>query len=389
MKYCTRCLYPDTKPDLTFNEEGVCSACLSFEARKNINWTDRKRQFVELIAKYRELQIKEPYDCIIPVSGGKDSHYQVLKALEYGLRPLAITAITDDLSDLGRRNLDNIAKLGVDHIFVSTNAEVRRRINKYTLETIGDISWAEHVTIFTIPIREAILRQIPLIIWGENPQNEYGGPNEESQKAIELDHNWLNEFGGLNGLRAQDIIDAGIAIKEQMYQYISPYNPHAKVNPVPPKAIFLGQFFPWDGRENAHIANQNGFEIYDYPVEGCGVHYENLDNHQTGIHDRFKYLKFGFGRATDIACNWIRRGYMSREEGKEHILKYDGKYPDRYLGKHIINILKNIGIYTTFEYGDIEEKFVNRDLFLVADEGLTFLDGSRILPKFTQMLKDA
>lgn len=356
--YCTRCVYPNSKPDLTFDENGVCSACLAFEARKHIDWDKRRENFLSLM-RTRNVNNVQPYHCIVPVSGGKDSHYQIIKVLEYGFRPLAVTAHTDDLSDIGRCNLDNISKLGVDHITVAVNPKIRRRINRYTLDTIGDISWAEHVTIFTVPIREALLRKIPLIIWGENPQNEYGGPNEESINIREMNKSWLQEFGGLNGLRVQDIIRAKIADQREMYQYQFPYEFDTNNDLT---GIFLGQYFPWDGWENARIASEYGFEQATEPVECSGVHYENLDNYQTGIHDRFKYLKFGFGRATDIACNLIRRGLMTREEGVEHVREYDGKFPSHYLKKPLEEILNNISMSTT-EYHKIEEKFANKDLF--------------------------
>ena len=322
MKYCTECLYSDTKPDLTFDENGVCSACLAFKAREGIDWSERANQFAELAKLLKESHSgPSPYHCIIPVSGGKDSHYQVIKAKEHGLNPLTVTAITDDMSYLGRSNLDNIPCLGVDNISVAVDARLRRTINRYTLETIGDISWAEHVTIFTIPVLEAVLRDIQFIIWGENPQNEYGGPNQTSQSMKMMNSTWLQEFGGLNGLRVEDIISAGLATKDQMYQYRMP--PANRW----PNSIFLGQFFPWDGLDNARIAAEHGFQESPFPVEVHGFTYENLDNYQTGIHDRFKYLKFGFGRATDICNNHIRRGRMSREDAVKHVRKYDGVMP--------------------------------------------------------------
>lgn len=358
MKYCTRCIYPDTKPDLTFNDEGVCSACLAFEARQSIDWEARKLQFKSLVSNI-EVDSNQPYHCVIPVSGGKDSHYQIIKALEYDLRPLAVTAITDDLSDIGRRNLDNIAKLGVDHVSVAVNARLRRTINRYTLDTIGDISWAEHITIFSIPVREALLRRIPLIIWGENPQNEYGGPNLDSQQEITMRDVWLQEFGGLNGLRVQDLVLAGIASMSDLKQYYYPNLITKEKNLT--KGIFLGQFFPWDGFDNAAIACKHGFETHVDPVECSGVHYENLDNYQTGIHDRFKYLKFGFGRATDIACNHIRRGRMTREEGIDLANDYDAGN-GQYLRKTFEEIVRDIGMEWE-EYVEVERKFANYDLF--------------------------
>lgn len=363
MIYCTRCVYPNSKPDLTFDENGVCSACLAFEARQHINWEERKEQFLALMQKSSVSNI-QPYHCIVPVSGGKDSHYQIIKVLEHGFRPLAVTAHTDDLSDIGRRNLDNISKLGVDHITVAVNPKVRRRINKYTLETIGDISWAEHVTIFTVPIREALMRKIPLIIWGENPQNEYGGPNKESIDSGEMHTRWLQEFGGLNGLRVQDIIRAKVANQRDMFQYQFP----EEFDNRNVKGIFLGHYFPWDGWENARIAGEHGFEASVDPVECSGVHYENLDNYQTGIHDRFKYLKFGFGRATDIACNLIRRGMITREEGIQHVEEYDCVGAGYYLGKPLDEILEPLEM-TVEQYREIEWKFANKDLFELGSYG--------------------
>lgn len=355
MRYCTKCLYPDTKPDLTFNQAGICSACEAFDARKNINWQARQETFHQM---FRNIKGQFIYDCVIPVSGGKDSTYQVIKALEYGLKPLAVTATTDDLSIIGRRNLNNISKLGVDHIEVSVNSKVRRKLNKFTLMEIGDISWAEHVTIFTIPVKEAKLRSIPYILWGENPQNEYGGPNDDAINIDELGQNWLQEFGGLNGLRVSDIIDANVATPDDMWQYRMP---DARFGTFP-KGLFLGHYFPWDGKENAHIAAEHGFEFNPGPVEGCGERYENLDNHQTGIHDYFKYLKFGFGRATDLACNNIRRGRISRDEGKEFILEFDGQFPRTYLGKPLEDILKRIDV-TMDEFIATCDKFTNKDIF--------------------------
>lgn len=354
MIYCKRCLYPDTKPDLMFNAEGICSACTAFEAREKVDWVQREKEFRELINYTKSLKCN--YDAIIPVSGGKDSTYQVIKALEYGLNPLAVTATTDHLSNIGRHNLDNISKLGVDHIEVTPNTKLRRKINAYTLREIGDISWAEHVTIFTIPVRIAILFNVPLILWGENPQSEYGGPYQ-AQEARKLDQRWLQEYGGLNGMRVSDLIDMGFATEQQLKLYTYP-----KLEQKTTSGLFLGQFFPWDGLENAVIASKNGFKTYYGPVEGVGYDYENLDNHQTGIHDYFKYLKFAFGRATDLVCNHIRRGRITRQQGKEIIMLYDGKYPTTYLGKSLEEILEPLDI-TINEFLDICNKFANKELF--------------------------
>lgn len=354
LTYCKECLYPATKPDLYINDQGVCSACTSFDNRKNINWSQREVEFKLLCSSL----IKEghQYHCIVPVSGGKDSHYQILKALEYGLNPLAVTATTDHLSAIGYDNLCNISKLGVDHIHVTTNSDVRRKINAYTLREVGDISWAEHVSIFTVPVRVAVDLDIPLIIWGENPQSEYGGPYK-SQQVTQLDRRWLEEFGGLNGLRVTDLIEDKIITNKEakLYTY-----PDLIINQV--NGIFLGQYFEWDGMQNAVIAGQHGFKYHIDNVEGTGYNYENLDNLQTGIHDRFKFLKYGFGRCTDIVNNHIRRKRITKQEAKEMVLMYDNCFPRTYLGISLEEILEPLKI-SIEEYIKIEEKFTNKELF--------------------------
>lgn len=352
--YCTECLYPNTKPDLFFDEKGVCSACTAFKQREKVDWAQREKEFRELAN--RLISDKYQYHCIVPVSGGKDSHYQVIKAKEYGLNPLAVCAVTDDLSTIGRHNLNNIASLGVDTIEFNLNSRLRRIINKYTLEEIGDISWAEHVSIFTVPVRAALLYNVPLIIWGENPQNEYGGPYR-AQETRKLDNRWLQEYGGLNGLRVSDLITARIATKEELYQYTYP-----NLDQKTTSGIFLGQFFAWDGAQNAVIASQHGFRPWYGPVEGIGYDYENLDNYQTGVHDYFKYLKYGFGRCTDLVSNHIRRTNITREEGKEMVLAIDGRYPNTYLGTPLEEILEKIEV-TIPEFLEICNKFANKELF--------------------------
>jgi N-acetyl sugar amidotransferase len=371
MKYCKECLLPDTKPGLYF-EAGICSACLEYKHRANVDWAAREKDFRIIVqtAKAR----KGEYDCIIPVSGGKDSHYQVIKALEYELRPLAVNVRTCHLSDIGRKNLDNIGNLGVDCIEIVPNPVVRKRINKFALSEVGDISWPEHQLIFSVPIRVALEKNIPLIIWGENSQNEYGAGPKESAGAQYLDKRWLDEFGGLNGLRVSDIVDTGIATDEEMsiYKYpdlsdiIKPQSiNHRYMGQLRPRGIFLGYYFPWNGSDNATIAIKHRFKTYYQAVEGNSSNYENLDNHQTGIHDHLKYLKFGFSRATDINSVHLRSNKrLERDIVAGTVKRYDGAWPATYLGKSLDDILNNIGM-TFDEYTAICDKFVNRNLFKV------------------------
>src|SRR2546427_1059804 len=203
IRYCTHCLYPETKPDLRFDEKGVCSACTSYENRGAVDWISRRQEFVSILERFRSANGGN-YDCIVPSSGGKDSHAQVLRLLELGANPLVVTSTTDSLSGVGRRNIENLKRQGVDYIELTTNPVVRRKINKLALTQVGDISWPEHVTIFTIPVRIAVQMNIRLIVWGENPQNEYGGPAAATEDNT-LTRRWLEEFGGLLGLRVSDL----------------------------------------------------------------------------------------------------------------------------------------------------------------------------------------
>ena len=374
--YCTRCVMPSTKPDLTFDEEGVCNACRNYEARAEVDWDARKRELVEILDAHRSKDGSRN-DCIIPVSGGKDSTYQVLKMLEFGMNPLCVTGTTDMLSDIGRKNIENIKSLGVDYLELTPNPVVRRKINRLALRQVGDISWPEHVTIFTTPVRVAVAMGVPLIIWGENSQNEYGGP-ASSTKDSTLTRRWLEEFGGLLGLRVSDLLEQDGIEARNLIHYTYPSD--EDLSRVGVTGLFLGHYLPWDGFSNALIAQANGFTTLSHAVEGSLVNYENLDNYQTGIHDYFKFLKFGFGRATDLACLHIRRGNIVREDALQMIKLLDGKFPWTYLDNPIENILEYIGMDFD-EFISICDRFTNKRLFLRDGKGNLIKDEKLNLTK--------
>lgn len=364
IRYCSRCLYPETKPDLYIDQEGICSACRAYEQRKETDWEDRKQELRRILDRHRSKDGSN-YDCIVPVSGGKDSHYQVLKMLELGMNPLCVTATTDKLSDIGRRNIENLKNRGVDYIEVTVNPVLRRKINRLTLTQLGDISWPEHVTIFTIPVRIAVQFNIPLIIWGENSQNEYGGPAAAAENNV-LTRRWLEEFGGLLGLRVTDLVGQDGIEAKQLIQYTYPTD--EELRRVGVTGLFLGYYLPWDGYHNALYSQAHGFATYPKIIEGSLVNYENLDNCQTGIHDYFKFLKYGFGRATDLACMHVRRGRLSRQEALELVKMHDGNFPWTYLGYPIEEILKEIDT-TLEEFITICDRFTNKKLFVCDSRG--------------------
>lgn len=375
LKYCVRCVMPHTKPDLHIDEEGVCNACRSIEKRKEINWDERKKELLEILEKYRKHGSN--WDCIVPVSGGKDSTYQVIRMLQLGLNPLCVTSSTCDLSEIGRKNIENIKKLGVDYMEFSPNPLVRAKLNKIGLVEVGDISWPEHVGIFTIPVRAAVQFNVPLIVWGENSQNEYGGPAASAENNT-LTRRWLEEFGGLLGMRVSDLSETyGIEQRHLLsYQYPS----DEELERVGVTGLFLGHYLPWDGLSNALIAQANGFVTFDKPVEGSMVNYENLDNYQTGIHDYFKFLKFGFSRATDIACLHVRRNRITRQDALEIVRARDGKFPWTYLGKPLKDILAPLDM-TVDEFIKVCDKFTNKKIFKKDTSGALLKDKSGNLEK--------
>lgn len=364
---------PETKPDLTFNDEGVCSACLAFSERPEVDWSSRQGELEAILRKYRR---SGSWDCIIPVSGGKDSTYQLVKALEFGMTPLAVTATTCDLSAVGRRNLENISRLGVDHIEMTSNRKVRARLNKVMLERVGDISWPEHIAIFSMPVAVAVAYDVPLIIWGENSQNEYGGP-ATSQVSQILDRDWLEEFGGLLGQRLSDLVDEGLIDEHDARVFRYPSDDD--LQRVGVTGIFLGYFLPWDGFSNALIATANGFESSPSPHGGGLLNYENLDNRQTAIHDYFKYLKYGFGRVTDHVCMQIRRGRLTRAEGLAIARKHDGRFPNVCIDDSLERVLGRIEI-SIQEFHVIADSFTNPAIFAEAPGGgfLRRSDGSPV-----------
>src|SRR5688572_12806602 len=203
LAYCVSCVMPSTKPDLVLDDAGVCNACRAYERRMATDWDARRNELLALLERYR--RHGSNWDCIVPVSGGKDSTFQVIRMLQLGMNPLCVTATTCDLSELGRRNIQNIKNLGVDYVEFTPNPVVRHKLNRIGLLQVGDISWPEHVGIFTIPVRAAVQFNVPLLIWGENSQNEYGGPAAASENNV-LDRRWLEEFGGMLGLRVSDVV---------------------------------------------------------------------------------------------------------------------------------------------------------------------------------------
>ncbi|MEX0926730.1 MAG: N-acetyl sugar amidotransferase [Dehalococcoidia bacterium] len=331
MNYCTKCVMPDTRPDLRFDDQGVCDACRSAERKHGINeainWDERRHEFEDLIQRHRP---NDPlkYDCVIPVSGGKDSHLTLYYAkVVHGLNPLCIVFEPTLPTDIGRQNLENIHRLGVDLVHFKRNPIVYEKMILEGFKRVGDMEWANHMGIWTVPVHFAIKFDIPLILWGESPQQEYGGAETVSEvnKRI-FNEDWLNDYGCLNGLRPQDLVgdDTGLTLSDmKMYVYPS----KEEVAKWGGMGVFMGYYFKWNVPENFDLIESIGWRRRRGRIEISYTDYEKLDCLSMNLHDYLKYVKYGYGRATDAACMDIRNGVISREEGVRLVEKYDSIYP--------------------------------------------------------------
>ena len=362
MKYCKKCLYPDTKPQLVFNEDGICSACSNSDLKEKINWDDKEKELRGILEEFKSKDGSN-YDCIIPVSGGKDSTFQTyfIKKV-YGLNPLVVNFHPLDQTEIGKKNLQSLKNIGVDCIEFSPNPKVYQKLAKYGLVELGDYQWPEHLGIFTVPVQIATKYEIPLIIWGENPQLEYGKPTDIDKETI-LDKEWLEKNGGffLDKIKPEDMTKYGFT-KNELKPYLYPDNEEIKKIGV--RGIFLGSYIKWDIFKQLELVKTLGFSENEDVKEGTYDRWENLDVFFTVFHDYFKFLKYGFGRTTDHVSIEIRYGRMTREEGIKLVKEHEGKIPRKFFK----NFLASAKI-TEKEFHEICDKFTNKELFQTDQNG--------------------
>ncbi len=321
MKYCRICILPDTRPGIALDEDGVCTACRGHrDKEERIDWNARAAAFGEIVADAEDRAAG--YHCIVPVSGGKDSWYQIIKAQSYGLKVLAVTWRTPARTEIGQRNLDAMIKrLGVDHIDYTIDPDVERRFMVAAFEEKGATGLPMHMALFAIPITLAVRLRIPLIVWGENPQLEYGG-SEAERLSDRLDADWLAKHGCLMSTDADFWVGKEGLTEADLVPYRFPSAPDFEV-----RSVFLGAFFKWDSFENARIAAAHGFAHDAGDLKTGTWAFADIDCHFISLHHLLKWYKFGITRAFDNLSVQIRNGDMTREEAIER-LRTDGMvYP--------------------------------------------------------------
>lgn len=331
MRYCKRCLYPENaKPTIIFDDRGVCSGCNYHASRKNleIDWGARQK-ILENILEEARLESKRrgnSHDCIVPVSGGKDSHFQVwLLKKKYGLNPLLVTFNHCYNSPAGLKNLENLVeKSGCDLVRYTAGLDSVRRISRYMLKTVGDLTWHYHAGIRTLPFQIAVKYNIPLIVWGEHGFAELTGL-VSLEDFVEFTK-WTRKEHDMRGYEASSLIGHEGITGADIAPYIYPEDEEIEKTDV--RGIYLSNFYVWDAKIQAeNMIKEWGFSPVAYERERTFNLYAKIEDHANDVHDYLKYLKFGYGRATDDASMEIRHGRMTREEGIEMVKRYDSNEP--------------------------------------------------------------
>ena len=321
MHYCIRCVLPDSRPHLKIGKDGVCNACRRHAQRPQIDWEAREAAFLELVASVRSLG--RDYDCLIPVSGGKDSTWQTAVCLSYGLKPLAVTWRSPGRTQLGQRNLNNLIRLGVDHIDYSINPDVERRFMLKTFGVAGSTAIPMHLAIFSIPLKIALALDVPLIVWGENSAAEYGGRDEDARSEV-LNAEWVHRYGVTQGTTAADWVGPELSPQE-----LSAYTPPRSelLDKAGTRAVFLGHYFPWDPNLTKEKAMALGFSINANGPRTGTFNYADIDDDFISLHHWIKWYKFGFTRSYDNLSLEIRNGRISRDEAIARIRNLGDETP--------------------------------------------------------------
>ncbi len=329
MKYCSKCVIPETSETHEFNEKNVCSVCDQIEKKQKIDWDKREKDLDELILKYKD---KHDYDCIIPFSGGKDSTFALwYLVVKKKLRPLVLRFDHNFLRKNVLQNTEKtLSKLGVDFVNFKPNFLVVKKMMIESLIRRGDFCWHCHVGITAFPMNSAIKRKIPLLFYGE-PSAEYSS-FYKYEDLEELNVEKFNKTVNL-GINAEDMLEMlnerypndKISIKN-IEPYIFPSQREINKNKI--KAVYLGNYIPWDVKKQVQIIKSEldwrGDTVEGIPPE---YDYEKIECMMQGVRDYIKFLKRGFGRTVHLTSIDIRNNRLSRDEALELCKTYDGKKP--------------------------------------------------------------
>jgi N-acetyl sugar amidotransferase len=312
---------PETRPGVQLDETGVCRGCRNADAKSRIDWDSRRAEFGRLVERVRARGAD--YDCVIPVSGGKDSYWQVVTCLEHGLHPLCVTYAVPGRNALGEQNLRGLIEIGVDHIDFHANPKVESAFVRRAFLERGISGLVTHMAIFAVPVRLAVAQRIPLVIYGENSAFEYGS-EDASLAGAALDRRWLDSFGVTDGTTADDWVGQGLSAEDlKPYRFPS----EAELDAAGTTITFLGHYFPWDPEHSLRVARQHGFKKRDGSALVGHYDFVNIDDDLIGIHHHAKWYKFGITRSWDTLSMEIRAGRLSREQALAEVRRRGDETP--------------------------------------------------------------
>lgn len=322
IKYCIRCCMPETQEGIKFDEMGICQACQSSEQKIHINWTEREKQLRQILDEAKA-KAGNNYDCIIPISGGKDSTFQMHVLVKlFGMKPLAVTFNHNWYSETGWYNLQNaLQQFSVDHIMFTPNRDLVNRLAKRSLVGIGDACWHCHAGVGAFPLQIAVKFNIPLLVWGESIAESSGRASYKCP-VHKFDRDYFTN------------VSAKLKPEEMVCDYLSERDLYLfnvpsieEIEKVGVYGIHLGDYIFWDDeRQTEFVRDTYGWK--ETEIEGTYKGYKSAECIMPGIHDFTCYLKRGYGRATFHACVDIRNGLLTREEGIELAKKYDAERPE-------------------------------------------------------------
>ena len=361
IKYCKYCVLPSNRPNIFFdNKTECCSVCYRLKIeKKKINWKIRRKKFAKITNIIKKK--KGFYDCVIPVSGGKDSTWQVIMALKYGLKPLCVSWKTPVRSRIGSRNLKNLISLGVHHIDFTINEKVEKYFTLKAYKKFGMPLIPMHMALHAIPLQIAIKFKIPLIIWGENSGIEYGSSNKKKISSEYMNSEWRKAYDNTNNTKAKDWLDKNLSLKD-LSPYIMPSENEKKKIGV--KEIFLGHYFKWTPENSYRVAKKNGFKESVKTRIGLYKFADIDDRFLLNVHHWLKWYKFGFTRLWDNYSIEIRNKKITRNQAKLKILKTGYKFPR--------NEIMSFCDYTNIsvkEFLNIAEKFRNKKIWYKDKDG--------------------
>ena len=327
MKYCKRCLYPENHPlNLVFDEEGVCSGCRVHEEKDILDWQERGQKLKSILGQYRSLSGNN-YDCIIPVSGARDSHFIVHTVKNvYGMNPLLVSYNKHYNTDLAFRNLANLRiKFDCDFMMQTVNPEKVKKITRATFRRFGSIYWHCIAGQTVYPVQMAVKLKIPLIIWGAHQGVDQVGMFSHLDE-VEMTRKYRKEHD-LMGYEAEDLIDweSDNISQQDIFEYLYPDD--KELERVGVRGIYLNNYIRWDSKAQ----HEQMIDLYNYetaPQTRTFDTYNDVDCfNYSDVHDYIKYVKHGYGKVVDHACREIRLKRMTRETGIAMVKKYTNEAP--------------------------------------------------------------